>query len=245
MCELFTVKSDEDIPIEWIFHYAKLLEEYGIAGFGWGIAWKSEDENGQIRRYRAIEGVRNDILAPQTLKGIEAKEYLVHLRRPSLMKSMAFNNSQPYLNEEQSLAFAHNGYFKNHDQYRSFYANDLKGTSDSEVGYQYYLMKLNEQKDPTISLELTHQTLEGNANLIAFQKDEGTHLYAGNNDNRMYIFNFEGIRCASTSLHSQDDFLFQAIFPTATNKQQIPLFTGCELTAKQVTSKNYKESSIK
>lgn len=228
MCELFTVKSDENIPIEWIFHYAKLLEEYGFAGFGWGMAWKCED--GQIRRYRAIEGVKNDILAPQTLKGIVSKEYLVHLRRPSLMKSMAFNNSQPYLNEDQSLAFAHNGYFKNHDQYRSFYANELAGTSDSEVGYRYYLMKLNEQKDPIISLELTHQILEGNANLIAFRKNEVTLLYAGNNDNKMYTFNLGDVRCASTSLHSQDDYLFQAIFPTATNIKQIPLFTGCELT---------------
>ena len=228
MCELLTVKSDESIPIDWIFHYAKLLEEYGVAGFGWGVAWKCE--NGQIRRYRAIEGVRNDVLAPQTLKGVEAKEYLVHLRRPSLMKSMAFNNSQPYLNEEQSLAFAHNGYFTNHDQYRSLFVNELQGTSDSEIGYQYYLMKRSEQNDRVNSLELTHQQLEGKANLVVFQKDQETLLYAGNNDNRMYVFDLDDVCCASTSLHSQDDFLFQAIFPTATNVQQVPLFSGCALT---------------
>ncbi|HHW37342.1 MAG TPA: hypothetical protein GXX18_08930 [Bacillales bacterium] len=238
MCELLTVKSEESIPIEWIFHYASLLDKYGIAGFGWGVAWKCD--NGQIRRYRAIEGVRNDVLAPQTLKGLEAKEYLVHLRRPSLMKSMAFNNSQPYLNEEESLAFAHNGYFTNHDQFRPLFINELQGTSDSEIGYQYYLTKTKEQKDPVISLELTHQKLEGKANLVVFQKDQDTLLYAGNDDNRMYVFDLDDVRCASTSLHSQDDFLFQAIFPTATNVKQIPLFSGCELTTGRLKHKSCK-----
>lgn len=239
MCELFTVKSEESIPIEWILHYAKLLDEYGIAGFGWGVAWKSE--SGEIRRYRAVEGIIKDHLAPQTLKGIQAKEYLVHLRRPSLMKSIAFYNTQPFLNENHSLAFAHNGFFANH---HLFSVEELEGTSDSEVGYQYFVQKLDEQFDSKASLIWTHQNLGGKGNLIVFREDEETLLYAGNEDNRMYLFNLEGIQCAATALHSQDDFLFQAIFPTASDIQQIPLFSVCELTTGNFINGNFKESSI-
>lgn len=238
MCELLTIKGDETIPIEWIFHYAKLLEEYGFAGFGWGVAWKTE--SGEIKRYRAVEGVKNDTLAPHTLRGIQSKEYLVHLRRPSLMKSISYYNAQPYLNKEQSLAFAHNGYFIHHEQHRPHFAYSLEGTSDSEVGYQYYVMKLNEQFEPQNSLEYTHQELGGKANLIVLSRGAETLLYAGNDDNRMYTFKLEGIQCASTSLHSQDDFIFQTILPTATDIHQVPVFTACGLTSGQKDHLSFK-----
>ena len=142
MCEILTVTSDDAIEIEWMMKYATLLEEYGFAGFGWGIAWKSD--SGEIQRYRAVDGIRKDTLAPQTLKGIKAKEYLIHLRKPSLMKSISFNNAQPYLNEDKTLAFAHNGYFSNHLEFRNRWANALEGTSDSEIGYHFFLNKQNE-----------------------------------------------------------------------------------------------------
>ena len=228
MCELFAVKADDPVPIEWILQYSRLLEEYGYAGFSWGIAWKSE--SGCIKRYRAVEGIRRDTLAPLTLKGTKAKEYLVHLRRPSLMKSISFTNAQPYLTEDESLAFAHNGYFLNHMQYRSLFVNNLEGTSDSEVGYHYYLMKQKENQNPLPSLEQTHKNLEGKANFILLRKGEPTLLYAGNDQNLMYLFELDGIKCCSTSLHSHDDFLFQTIFPSASNIKQIPLFFGCELS---------------
>ena len=228
MCEILTVKSDDAIEIEWIMKYATLLEEYGFAGFGWGIAWKSD--SGEIQRYRAVDGIRKDTLAPQTLKGIKAKEYLVHLRKPSLMKSISFNNAQPYLNEDKTLAFAHNGYFSNHLEFRNRWANALEGTSDSEIGYHFFLHKQNEGMDSKASLSLTHQSLEGKANLVVFRKNEETLLYAGNEDNSMYVFNLEGVQCASTSLHSHDDYVFQAIFPTATDIQSIPLYSCYELS---------------
>ena len=174
MCEILTVKSDEPIEIEWMMKYGMLLEEYGFAGFGWGIVWKSD--SGEIRRYRSVDGIRKDTLAPQTLKGIKAKEYLIHLRKPSLMKSISFNNAQPYLNEDKSLAFAHNGYFSNHHGFRNMWENALEGTSDSEIGYHFFLNKQNEGIDSTTSLSLTHQSLEGKANLVVFRRTK-RHFY--------------------------------------------------------------------
>ena len=111
-------------------------------------------------------------------------------------------------------------------------ANDLEGTSDSEIGYHFFLNKQNEGMDSKTSLSLTHQSLEGKANLVVFQKYEETLLYAGNEDNRMYVFNLEGVQCASTSLHSHDDYLFQAIFPTATDIQSIPLYSCYTLSGR-------------
>ncbi len=224
MCELLTAKSNEPIPIEWVLDYAKLLDEYGLAGFGWGVTWKTN--SGQIQSYRAVEGIRKDTLASQSLRGIKSNEYFVHLRRPSMMKTMAFINSQPYVTEGYSLAFGHNGYFENHDQYRPLFEDRLVGSSDSEIGFHYFLKQRNEQKDDQSALELTHKGLGGKANLVVFREGESTLYYAGNVDNKMYSFHLDGVKCVSTSLHSLDDFVFQTIFPRATQITQIPLFTS-------------------
>lgn len=228
MCEIFAVKAEDPVEIEWVMKYARIIEEYGLAGFGWGVAWKSD--SGGILRYRSVDGIRKDDLAPQALAGIKAKEFLVHLRKPSRMKSISFTNAQPYLNEDKSFAFAHNGYFSNHDDFRHEWASVLEGTSDSEIGYQYFLAKQKEGLDAKAALSLTHQNLKGKANLAVFRRNEDTLLYAGNDDNRMHVFHVEGIQCAVTSLYSQDDFIFQAIFPTAASIYTIPLNSCFELS---------------
>lgn len=231
MCEIFAVKAEKPVDMEWVMKYARLVEEYGFAGFGWGVAWKSE--RGEILRYRSVDGIRKDTLAPQTLAGIKAKEFLVHLRKPSRMKSISFTNAQPYVSEDKAFAFAHNGYFSEHEDYRYAWANELEGTSDSEIGYHYFLAKQQEGHEAEAALSLTHQHLKGKANIALFRRNEDTLLYAGNDDNLMHVFYVEGIQCAVTSLYSLDDFIFHAIFPTAEEIYTIPLYSCFALSGKR------------
>ena len=51
MCEMLAIRSERPLPIDTVLKYATLLDEYGIAGFSWGIAWKTLA--GTLKRYRA------------------------------------------------------------------------------------------------------------------------------------------------------------------------------------------------
>jgi predicted glutamine amidotransferase len=179
------------------------------------------EENGALKRYRNAEGIRKDQLYSRALKGIASRDFLVHLRRPSLMTTISHRNAQPYVAPGHGLAFAHNGYFQHHDEHRAQFADQLEGTSDSEVGFRYFLTRLTEDSLPD-ALVKTHQVLQGKANIGVMRAGGEIWFYAGNSDNRAYTFMLDGMRFAATSLHSNDDFLFQTIFPQAASVAQIP-----------------------
>ncbi|MGE7119025.1 class II glutamine amidotransferase [Peribacillus sp. NPDC046944] len=224
MCELLIVKSQNSIPMEWVLGYAKLLDEYGLGGFSWGVAWK--DTEGELRCYKSVDGIRKDQQASERLKGITSKEIFIHLRRPSLMNSITPFNIQPYLTTDHSLAFGHNGNFEEHESFRSSFLQLLKGTSDSEIAFQYFFQHHKKYNRPVEALEETHRALKGKANMALFRKNEATIIYSGNVDNKMYSFQLDDIKCVSTSVHSHDDFVFQNIFPSAKDIRRLPLFTS-------------------
>lgn len=226
MCEMLVVRSEKPVSFESIFPYATLLDEYGVAGFGWGVVWRTEQ--GELKQYRSADGIRRDPLASRTLTGITSREFLIHLRRPSLMTSIAHFNAQPYLHREDKIAFAHNGYFAHHHDLRAMYP-DVEGTSDSVVGFHHYLALLKNGVEPTTALKQTHEALGGKANLCALHANGMIFCYGGNVDNAMYRFQLGELQCVATSLHSHDDFLFQAIFPTASDIVKIPLHTAIQL----------------
>lgn len=141
------------------------------------------------------------------------------------MTSIAHRNAQPYMSADQSFSFAHNGYFKQHDQYRSGFADRLEGTSDSEVGFHYWQTLMESGQDPGEALVRTHAVLGGDANLGVLQKGGKLFFYAGNRDNAAYTFEMDRLSFASTALHSDDNFLFQTIFPRAVRIKSIPFQT--------------------
>lgn len=223
MCELLILKSEETIPIQFALSYAKLLDEFGLAGFSWGIAWKQEKDD--IHYYKSVDGIRHDKVAITGLNNIESKEYFVHLRRPSLMNSIAVYNAQPYVTDNKSIAFGHNGNFQHHNQYRPFFSEKLVGTSDSEVGFQYFLHEQMKGREPLEAIQATYEALSGKANMVVMRKQAPTIIFSGNVDNHLYSFQLGKIKCVSSSLHSHDDFVFRTIFPTATAIQPLPLFS--------------------
>lgn len=227
MCEMMALKFENPTPIEQVLQYARQLDEYGVAGFSWGLVWRTQ--SGTLKRYRAVEGIRRDPLVQQALSGVTSSEYLVHLRRPSLMTTISFLNAQPYLGMNEQVAFAHNGYFMRHHEYRSHYQSQILGTSDSEVGFAYYLDLLSHGEDPTESLVKTHADLEGDANIGVIRSDGSLLFYAGHHDNRVYRFTMDGAKIVSTTLHSADDYVFQSIFARAEQIELVPPRTVCPL----------------
>ncbi len=227
MCEMLAIQSDREVPIERVLTYAELLDEYGVAGFSWGLAWKSA--GGELLRYRAVEGIRRDTLARRTLAGVKSTEYLVHLRRPSLMTTIAHRNAQPYLSQDRQLAFAHNGFFAQHREFQSAYQNRLEGTSDSEVGFCYYQDLVSQGENPGEALISAHQRLGGRANVGVMRRGSPILFYCGNDDNAVYAFAADGARFLTTALHSGDDYVLQTVFPQAEQAERVAVGTAREL----------------
>jgi predicted glutamine amidotransferase len=160
-----------------ILSRGRLLDTYGIAGFGWGIAWSDGDA---LHRYRSVDGIRRDLTAPQTLQQIAVQKGYVHSRRPSLMSTIGHLNVQPYLSPTGDWAFAHNGYLARHHDFCSRFFSQLLGSSDSEVGFWYWMERVQTNASVMQSFIETHQALKGNANFMALSRRGELGGYAGN-----------------------------------------------------------------
>lgn len=217
MCEMLAFSSDEAIPVERLLRWSALLEQYGLAGYGWGMVWTDGES---LYRYRSAAGLRADPKARDVLGEATIRRGFVHSRRPSLMSTVAFVNTQPYMDE--TWAFAHNGYLENHRELRSRFQTELTGTSDSEVGFCYW----REQPGSLAErFQATHETLQGKANFMALGRRGELGVYAGNEDNRVYAFRLGATTLVTTSLHSQDRFLFEGLFPEAKDIRDVTLGT--------------------
>lgn len=227
MCELLAVTSDSPLDMEQIVQWAQLLEELGVANYGWGMAWVSA--GGELHRYRSVLGLRADTRALPVLRNVKTQRLFVHLRRPSLMTSQSHHNAQPYMDTAHRWTFGHNGFLERYQEFRVQYAADLHGTTDSEVGFQYCLEQLSRGVPLPESLQQTHQAFGGEANFMALSAEGELAVYAGNLSNPCYTFQLEGTRLAVSSLHSHDRYVFDAVFPEASEVQRVPLGAVREL----------------
>lgn len=219
MCEMLAFTCSSPVPMEDILRWSMLLDEYGVAGYSWGMTWSWM---GQLHRYRAVDGIRRDSAGAKALKNVMAQRGFVHLRRPSLMSTIAHVNAQPYLSSDHVWSFAHNGFLVQHNEFRDAYRTEILGSSDSEVGFCYWLSQVRLGAPLAESLVHTHETLTGKANFMAMSHQGELGVYAGNEENPVYRFRIGPVQLASTALHSLDTFLFDAIFPEATDIERIP-----------------------
>jgi predicted glutamine amidotransferase len=229
MCEMLAVTTPATLPpldVAAVLRRARLMDELGVAGYSWGMAWIDQDG---LHRYRAVAGIRDDRRADDVLAGMTTRRLFIHLRRPSLMTTISHENAQPYWEPEAGAAFAHNGFLRRHREYRDQYRDVLRGTSDSEVGFRVWLDQLREGMPADRALATVHATLDGHANFMALLSDGRLLVYAGNPENPCYTFRWGALTVAATALHSLDDYLFQSLFPDAGAIERIALGTVREL----------------
>lgn len=226
MCELLAVRSEAPLEVARVLPWARLMEQRGVAGFGWGVAWY---EGGQVHRYRSELGICHDEVADVALAGVRTTSLVVHLRRPSLLMGVRIENSQPYLDAERSLAFCHNGFFRRHMELRPQYEGLFEGTSDSEVGFRRYFA-LSTTVETEEALKDVARTLEGNANMLVLQGDGGRIFgHAGHEENPMYRFRMDGMHWIASGLHSADGYVYRRLFIRAEDIHLIPHHEVVEL----------------
>lgn len=225
MCEMLAASFPEARPFAELSSMVAGLEEYGLGGFGWGIAWL---EAGRVRGVRGLgrfraEGLEEDILR------IESTRFLVHLRRPSQLSTIQMADTQPFFDGEES-AWCHNGFLERAEQLRADFPGKLHGRADSEVGWQYFLARRAEGHDTSQAFREVDETFGGKVNLGFLGSDGELAVYAQNLTNKMWRFVSDGGVFAATALHSDDSSVFDLVIPKASEQELIEQATSFRLS---------------
>jgi len=136
MCELMAVVGDAPFRLGDLWGIVAPLERYGVAGFGWGVAWSGSD--GRLLRHVSTAAFRDDP-ATDALAAVTVRACMVHLRRPSKLSTLSIPDAQPFLDPAGRFAFCHNGDLARWRPARAEYvaAGRIAGRADSEVGQRW------------------------------------------------------------------------------------------------------------
>jgi predicted glutamine amidotransferase len=219
----------EPQPLERMLAWAVGLERFGIAGYGWGVAWL--DGPGKLRWYRDNHPLYADIASREELQGTTSRLFLIHLRRPSFLSTVRLSDSQPFVTGPAGFAFCHNGYLHRFRELRGRFEHVLEGEADSEVGFRLTESLIREGRGPFEAIAEAHQILGGVANIGYLAADGTLGVYAGHPENRVWTFDNEGARVTATALHSMDTSLFNLVFTGATNRQVCELGGVAEISS--------------
>ena len=220
MCEMFVATAAAGFRLETLWPFADLLERYGIAGFGWGVAWTS---GSALSCHVSVDPFRADP-ARDILGGLDAVAALVHFRRPSRLSTLGRADAQPFVDPGGRFAFAHNGDFRDYRPLRARYAaaGRIRGRADSEVGMRWLEDAWGETGDGSL-LPALHRELGGEANTATLVPSGAATVYAGNPENPVFGFRSGAIDVVSTGIYSLDRSLFRYVAPGATGRRLVRL----------------------
>lgn len=222
MCEMLAVAWDEPGEYASLHEWVSALEIYGLGGFGWGVAWQSED--GSVKVQRGL-GRYFDEAADRELMRIRSTRFMVHLRRPNKLSTVQYADTQPFV-RGCDYAFCHNGFFDRAETLRPSYLDRLEGGADSEVGWCFVQDRLDEDASPVDVLREVDETFLGKVNLGYLDSAGTLAVYTNNPSNAMWRFTANGADVASTSLHSDDDSVFNLVYPDSTGRRLVPTGTA-------------------
>jgi glutamine phosphoribosylpyrophosphate amidotransferase len=217
MCEQFVAIAPQPFRLDALWPMTERLEQWGMAGFGWGATWL--DANGELVSHRDIGTFREDPRRAE-LGAIETRAALVHLRRPSKFSTIGIPDTQPFDDPNGRYAFSHNGDLERIKALRKEYREQgrLLGKADTEVGARWLEDNWAVTRSVPDALVQLHDTFGGHANLAVLTRAGEGHHYAGNDENPVFTFNLGEIRLACTGMYSLDRSVFKYVAPDATNR---------------------------
>lgn len=229
MCEILAVAWPEPRPFAELVAPTAELERLGLGSFGWGVAWLA---GGEVQRVRGLGRFTEEAAADPELAVARSERFLVHLRRPSRLSTVALPDTQPFLLPAHH-AWCHNGYLNRADELRDRWAGRLEGRADSEVGWLHFRDRLDAGDSPEQALRSVDETFGGHVNLGYLGLDGTLAVYSHNASNHFWRFRLGDGEAASTALHSDDESVFTWVFPEARDRERIPAGTGAVLGARE------------
>jgi len=228
MCEHFIARASEPFRLDDLWPFAEKLERFGIAGFGWGAAWL--DPAGSLVSHRDVRAFRDDP-GREAVGATETTAALIHLRRPSRLSTLTFEDTQPFDDPAGRYAFSHNGDLGDYRALRAAYRAQgrIHGRADTEVGARWLEDAWHPDEPVAHLLGALHDRFGGQANLAVLTADGSAHHYAGNRENPVFAFSLGRIGVVSTGIYSLDRSLFRFVAPAATERRLIPMHTTAAL----------------
>ena len=228
MCEHFIARAAEPFRLDDLWPFADKLERFGIAGFGWGAAWLTGE--GTLGSYRDLRAFRDDP-GRGSVGAIETTSAVIHLRRPSRLSTLTFEDTQPFDDPAGRFSFSHNGDLRDYRGLRSTYRAQgrIHGRADSEVGARWLEDAWHDDEPVAHLLGALHDRFGGPANLAVLAADGSAHHYAGNGENPVFSFRLGRIGLASTGIYSLDRSLFRFVAPGAVDRRLVPLHRTASL----------------
>ena len=229
MCEHYIARAAEPFRLDELWPFTEKLERFGIAGFGWGAAWLSDD--GRLHSHRDVRAFRDDPAGAARVGAVETTAALVHLRRPSKLSTLQMPDTQPFDDPGGRFSFSHNGDLREYRSLRTTYRAQgrIKGRADTEVGARWLEDVWRDDEPAAHLLAALHDRFGGQANLAVLAADGTPHHYAGNGENPVFAFRLGRIGLASTGIYSLDRSLFRFVAPSATERRLIGLRTTVTL----------------
>jgi glutamine phosphoribosylpyrophosphate amidotransferase len=219
MCEHFVARAAEPFRLDELWPFTERLERFGMAGFGWGAAWLTQDGIGTHRDIRAFR----DDPGAAVVGASETTSVLVHLRRPSKLSTLQLADTQPFDDPAGRFAFSHNGDLRAYRGWRRRYEAEgrIAGRADTEVGARWLEDAWSGCPSPAEALRSLHATFGGEANLAVLTADGTAVHYAGNAENPVFAFRLGRIGIVSTALYSIDRSLFALAARGATDRSLV------------------------
>lgn len=223
MCELLVAAFDVPRPFHLLAPIVVRLEQLGLGGFGWGVAWL-DDDAAEVQAARGLHRFADEAREVPLLATRSSRRFVVHLRRPSRLSTIQLADTQPFLDDNRS-AWCHNGFLDRAEELRHGFGDRLNGQADSEVGWQFFLDRRAAGLDARSALRSVDDTFGGRVNLAYLGADGELSVYARNETNRMWRYVVDGGVVVSTSLHSDDSSVFDLVVPRASARQRLELGT--------------------
>ncbi len=222
MCEQFVARSAEPFTLGDLWPFTGRLERFGIAGFGWGVAWLAED--GSFGIHRDLRAFRDDPRREE-LGAVRTTAALVHLRRPSRLSTLTLADAQPFADPGGRFAVSHNGDLREYRHRRERYRAQgrIHGRADTEVAVRWLEDEWSPGERPAHVLGALHDAFGGLANFALILPDGSVHHYAGNRENPVFGFRLGPIEMLSTGIYSVDRSLFALVCPEATGRSVVRL----------------------
>ena len=219
MCEQLVARAAEPFRLDTLWDLVGAMERWGLAGFGWGMAWTTP--GGSIAAHRTTAAFRDDP-DRDDLGRRETTSLLVHLRRPSKLSTIALADTQPFIDPGVRFGFAHNGELAEYRAARRRYQEQgrIHGRADTEAGARW-LEDAWPSAAPSALLAGLHEAFGGVANLALLVPDGACHHYAGNPENPVFAYRLGSIGVASTALYSIDRSLFRVAANGATDRRLV------------------------
>ena len=227
MCEQFIARAAEPFRLDELWPFAETLERFGIAGFGWGVAWLAGD--GRLASYRNARAFRDDP-GREAVGASGTTAALVHLRRPSRLSTLDSARHPAVRRPGRAVRVQPQRRPPGLRGSSSHVpcAGRIHGRADTEVGARW----LEDAWRPGATGELLaalHDCFGGQANLAVLASDGTPYHYAGNGENPVFAFRLGRIGVASTGIHSLDRSLFRFVAPSASDRRLVPIRTTVAL----------------